>query len=116
MSKLSVKPNSTLEFNLSVSDYLGNTQSLPLTLVYLPSTSITSDVFTTYPALSAKPLLLPYSCGMFNTLENSTNSFQLYRLDSLFSGPNNRDFIFHPADNSSNVFLQAKNPRYLARP
>ena len=53
MSKLSVKPNSTLEFNLSVSDYLGNTQSLQLTLIYLPSTSQISDVFTTYPAFSA---------------------------------------------------------------
>ncbi len=52
MSKLTVKLNSTLNFNLSVSDYLGNTQSLQLTLVFIPSTSLTSDVFTTYPSTS----------------------------------------------------------------
>ena len=49
MSKLSVRPNSTLEFNLRISDYLGNTLSLPLTLLYLPSTSQAPDIFTTYP-------------------------------------------------------------------
>jgi hypothetical protein len=52
---------------------------------------------------------------MFNAL-NDTSSFQLYRLDSLFSGPNRGDFIFHSDDASSPVFIHATNPRYVGRP
>ena len=83
--------------------------------MYLSSTSQTSEIFTTFPIASTSPLLIPYSCGMFNAL-NDTSSYQLYRLDSLFSGPNRGDLIFHPDDGSSPVFLQATNPRYLGRP